>query len=278
MASKPAEPPPSPDKEKKCFFITPIGDGASGTRRLTDGLLASVIRPVLHAKGFKVKASHEVNGSGSISIDIIRRLLEADLVIANLTDLNPNVMYELAVRHAKRLPVVCIAHRATPLPFDIAHERTIFFDNDFMGVDTLKPQLSDEVDAAMAEDKPDNPIYRAAQEIIIRADAKDGDALSIIMDRLDSMEGRISAPLVTINKTRSAMAPGWMCGYLLTPTTEEKAMEYMKKYHRNSDFHIKTVGGETILVITYLSVAAAKIGTENFKNMGISEIPPWDFS
>ncbi|WAC18353.1 hypothetical protein OVA24_14035 [Luteolibacter sp. SL250] len=198
MTKKQEDPSPTnKDKKKQCFFITPIGDGASGTRRLTDGLLASVIRPVLEPMGFEVRASHEVNGTGSISIDIVRRLLEAELVIANLTDLNPNVMYELAVRHAKRLPVVCITHQSTRLPFDIAHERTIFFDNDIMGVEVLKPQLEAEVQAALLEEKPDNPIYRAARENIIRADAKEGDALSIILERLDKLSTPQNRPLQT---------------------------------------------------------------------------------
>src|SRR5688572_1260591 len=91
--------------QKRCFVITPIGDSAS------------------------------------ITSQVIEHLLTDELVVANLTELNPNVMYELAVRHAARLPVVTLAHQGTKLPFDIADERTIYFTNDMQGVEELKPAL-----------------------------------------------------------------------------------------------------------------------------------------
>ena len=146
---------------KQCFIITPIGDKDSTVRRETDGLIESVIIPVLDELGFDSKPAHKLDISGSITKEIIDRILNDDLVIANLTGLNPNVMYELAVRHAKRKPVISLAQKGTKLPFDIQDQYTILYENDMKGVEELKEELDSAVQHVMQleEEKISNPIY-----------------------------------------------------------------------------------------------------------------------
>lgn len=161
---------PNQDIPKKyCFVITPIGNVGSEIFIKANGLIDAVIRPVLEKLGYKVEAAHHINSSGSISNQIIERLLESELVVANLTGLNPNVMYELAVRHAKRLPVISLAEKGTKLPFDIQAERTLFYEDSMSGVEILKPKLNEAVNAIDFEsENHDNPIYRAAKDIVMQ--------------------------------------------------------------------------------------------------------------
>ncbi len=178
--------------KKKCFVITPIGTPESAVRRAAQGLLDAAIKPVLKEKGYDVYVAHEISSPGSITKQVLQHLLEDELVLANLTGLNPNVMYELAVRHAKRLPVVSLAEDGTDLPFDISDERTLFYRNDMSGVEALKPSLELVVDAATKEKHPDNPIYRATRSMLIRESSDTIDTDRYILDRLDTMESMLS--------------------------------------------------------------------------------------
>lgn len=183
---------PPKDTKKTCFIITPLGDIESEIRRKANGLIDSVIRPVLKTEDYEVITPHEIDTPGSITNQVIKLLLEVDLVIANLTELNPNVMYELAVRHAKRLPVVCLVERHTKLPFDIATERTLFYDNDMAGVETLKPKLLSTIRSAILDTELDNPIYRVVKDTIMREVVRQDDAQSYVLSKLDEISSRLN--------------------------------------------------------------------------------------
>ncbi len=176
----------------ECFVIAPIGDPKSEIRNQTNGLLEEAIRPIIEEKlDLEVIAPHEIAEVGSIPRQVIQRLLEAKLVIADLTGLNANVMYELAVRHARGRPVVPIAEKGTSLPFDITTERTIFYEENFHGLNELKPKLEDAARTALEDEEPDNPIQRAQQDFAMREAVAGDDKMEFILDRLDGIESRL---------------------------------------------------------------------------------------
>jgi len=176
---------------KRCFVITPICPALSPIRRAADGLISTEIKPVLEELGFEAYIPHEMAAPGSITRRVIQHLLDDESVVANLTGLNPNVMYELAVRHATGRPVVVLTEENTVLPFDVADERTLFFTNDMAGGQEVLPRFKATVDAAIRDQTPDNPVYRVRQAGVMReAAAKTPERY--ILDQLEAIRHQLT--------------------------------------------------------------------------------------
>ena len=75
-----------------------------------------------------MKRADEIDQPGMITVQIIERLLTADLVVAYLTGQNANVFYELAIRHAAKKPIVHLYKSGETLPFDVSQLRAIKYD------------------------------------------------------------------------------------------------------------------------------------------------------
>ncbi|MDV4339054.1 hypothetical protein MSG81_03175 [Acinetobacter baumannii] len=119
-------------------------------------------------------------------------------MIANLSELNPNVMYELAVRHCTKLPVVVLAEQGTILPFDIAAERTIFYTNDMHGAEDLKPQLINAIKNSLNQDNSDNPVYRVATSKVLREQIEQDSTQGYLLHKLDNLETSINSIVMAI--------------------------------------------------------------------------------
>ncbi len=190
-------------KKKSCFIVTPIGSDNSEIRRATDGLIESVLKPLLAELGYETHVAHEISVTGSITKQVVDHILNDDLVIANLTNLNPNVMYELAIRHCKGTPAVSIAENGTKLPFDIADERTIFYTNDMRGAVELGPALRRAIEATFDQEEPDNPVYRSAKAQVMLEAAKGDDLKGYLINAISEIQDSISS----IQKSNLTLPP-----------------------------------------------------------------------
>src|SRR5690349_6440190 len=134
--------------EKICFVISPIGDSESETRKRSDQILKHVIRPAVHACGYKAIRADEIDKPGLITSQVIQHVVTDPLVVADLTERNPNVFYELAIRHALRKPLVQLIKKGEAIPFDVAGTRTIYVDHrDLDSVESAKNEIIEQVKA-----------------------------------------------------------------------------------------------------------------------------------
>ena len=135
----------------RCFVIAPIGGKGTKVRRRSDQILQYVIRPVVSDYGYQALRADEIAATGLITSQVIQEVIDAPLVIADLTDHNPNVFYELALRHAFRKPVIQLIQADQQLPFDVGGLRTIFVDHqDLDSVETCKQELRKHIEGIQA--------------------------------------------------------------------------------------------------------------------------------
>lgn len=116
---------------RQCFVISPIGQKHSKVWKHAELVLNYIIRPALEdGNAFVVRRADDNSHAGMITVQVVNCILEADLVVADLSFLNPNVFYELGLRHSTKKPTIHLASNDTVLPFDNADHRTIFYDID----------------------------------------------------------------------------------------------------------------------------------------------------
>jgi hypothetical protein len=150
------------DNKRICFVISPIGSEGSEIRKWANQTFKHLIKPVAENLGFEALRADQESKAGIITTHIIQRLANSELVIADLSYRNPNVFYELAVRHVARKPLVQIIRDDEDIPFDVQGMRTVKYRLDDPDIlESAKSQLGRQIDGAMTEEKLDTPISQA---------------------------------------------------------------------------------------------------------------------
>ncbi|MBM6607960.1 hypothetical protein JTF19_17515 [Enterobacteriaceae bacterium RIT814] len=139
--------------ERTCFVIMPIADMAGYDSRHFDRVYNHLIKPACDASGFKPVRADEVNNSNLIVLDILKRIVESDIAICDLSGRNPNVMYELGLRQAFNKKTVLIKDDRTISPFDVQafryceYDSSLRIDNAFNNIKSLEKAISSTFDA-----------------------------------------------------------------------------------------------------------------------------------
>lgn len=164
---------PSPDAAQSCFVDMPFGkrtDPKSGTEIDFDRIYHRAIRPAVEEAGLSCIRGDEERTGGIIHKPMFARLLLCEFVIADMTMANPNVFYELGIRHAAK-PYTTIPIFATigAPPFDVGFVRAIPYslENGILTDDaarSLKDQIVRRIRSALEGPvTEDSPLFQLFQ-------------------------------------------------------------------------------------------------------------------
>jgi len=141
--------------------IGPIGPLGGDIRVAADDFMKYIVAPCAEELGYgKPIRADGLPEPGRITSQIIDLLNRADLVIADLSGNNANVYYELSCRHAIGKPAIHMAVEGTPLPFDVADNRTIFYTMHASRVERAREELTGQIK------RVDEPGYKARNPIL----------------------------------------------------------------------------------------------------------------
>lgn len=126
--------------QKNCFVLMPFKEDLKE-------IYTEVYKPVCSENGIECWRVDEIARPGSITRDIVEGILDADIIIADLTTKNPNVFYELGIAHSTSNKTIMTAQSKEDVPFDIAAYRVIFYEHTLKGC----KKLSESLDLAIKE-------------------------------------------------------------------------------------------------------------------------------
>jgi prefoldin subunit 5 len=124
------------DSQNDAFVILPFEEPF-------EGLYEDILSPALEEKGYRVNKADSQGTQRNIVKDVVEGISTADLLIADLTDLNPNVFYELGIAHTQGVPTILITQDLGELPFDLEAYTTIEYSLKYDEADILKEEIKD---------------------------------------------------------------------------------------------------------------------------------------
>ncbi len=146
-------------QKKKCFVIMPMSKTKSCTAEEWTSIFEQMIKPAVTGSRLGFTCERSKPRIGNLIRDILNELDRADVVIADLTDMNPNVFYELGVRHTLRERTILIAQHKKYVPSDLQSYWVIYYEKHLSGLQDFKVKIRDILGQMMKNpEKPDSPV------------------------------------------------------------------------------------------------------------------------
>lgn len=116
-----------PNKKPSCFVIMPISSQPGYEADHFTLVYDDIIKPAIEIAGMEPIRADETVNTNLIQLDILRKVIDSDIAICDMSAKNPNVFYELGVRQAFDKPTVLMIDEATIAPFDVSSLRYVTY-------------------------------------------------------------------------------------------------------------------------------------------------------
>jgi len=223
-----------PEDKKTCFVISPIGTDESDIRKRSDQILKHVLKPAADSCGFKAIRADDLSEPGMITSQVIQHVIDDPLVVADLTGMNPNVFYELAIRHAIRKPLIQIIQKNEKFPFDVAGMRTVGVDHtDLDSVEDAKNEIVKQINVIMKK-KPEeieSPISVSLELQALRhSDNPEERSFAKFISTVTELRSDIANIAQRLSAPENLIPPSYFSKFVDLP--ERRLLE-----HRESQLH-----------------------------------------
>ena len=181
--------------EEICFVISPIGEPGSEIRKRADQVFNHIIQPAASQSGLTAIRSDHLATPGMITAQVIRHIIDDRMVVADLSDHNANVFYELALRHAFRKPVVQLIMADQKIPFDVQGSRTVLYLLTLDDVSKAKEQVTKQIATALVKGyEVESPVTITAQlqELTRSATPENQFIMKTISDQIDNLSKTVT--------------------------------------------------------------------------------------
>lgn len=198
---------------KVCFVIAPIGEPDTEIRDRADKIFEYFITPIVEKYSYKPIRADHISEPGMITKQIIDLIIESPLVIADLTNHNPNVFYELAIRHATKKPLIQIMDKGEKIPFDVVGFRTIPLDiHDIAFIAKSKDQLEEQIKSIEnGKNEIETPISGALDLKILKgSENPEKRQIADLIESISEFKSSLSLIETKLQDPRSILPPQYL--------------------------------------------------------------------
>ena len=194
------------NNKKRCFVIMPFSETSSTDEQKWAEIFEHIIKPAIEESGVGYECKRYGFGRANIVKDILEEINRAQVLIADLTDNNPNVLWELGVRHTLSKRTILIAQDKKFLPSDLKDYPIVLYKykQTPAEVDKFKDDIKRKLeDIETDPEKPDSPVadFLQLKNIDILAYEK-----SAHLRKLDALLSEISFNINEIKNTAKQLA------------------------------------------------------------------------
>lgn len=230
--------------KRSCFVIMPFSKSAEAHTEEYWNDFYDIIEEIMVELDFVCSRSEA--GPYDITEQVIKKVTTSDLLLSVLTDYNPNVWYELGMRHSFKEGTIMLIQNGQNIPFDVSHFGVIKYEDGIKIKKKLKQSISDYV-CKLAAGYCDSPVIK----VVSSSDKDKGQLMELVMQLAEEMTKlnrgeRLSPNSIGIASDGQSEYNRilWIDDY---PSNNEMVIQLFEKVGIKIDLAINTEGGIKLL-------------------------------